>query len=324
MNESRWSLGEVEAGLRALVRGIAPEGPLPVGAARCVAAVQAHLGTCFDPAALAPIAPAELAARIRDPWLRQQLVRALVVTALVDRAPTRGHIERIRAVAAALAIDEPGVTDLALFVEGRTLRLRRHLLARFWVVDRVRARIAQRGFLRAVVPALVATLLRRHGDPALAARFRALRVLPEGTLGRAFLAYLERNHFALPGEPGAVSDIIVQHDLAHVLGDYDTTSTEEVLITAFSTGHRRRDPFAYLLFGIFQFHLGVRLTPAALPEVGNFDPASALEAIRRGAAMNVDLTGEWDYWPMMDQPLEAVRARYGVSPRAVLAPRAVA
>jgi hypothetical protein len=243
---------------------------------------------------------------------------------MVDRAPTQAHVARIRAVAAALAVDEPGVDDLALFVAGHKLRLRRHLLARFWVVGRVRARIAERGFIRAVVPALVATFLRRYHDPALAARFRALRALPDGTLGRAFLAYLERNHFVLPGEPGAVSDIIVQHDLAHVLGGYDTTPAEEVLITGFSTGHRRNDPFAYLLFGIFQFHLGVRLTPGAAPEVGYFDPARVLEAIRRGAAMNVDLTGDWDYWPMMDQPLEAVRTQYGVAPRAALAAGAAA
>jgi hypothetical protein len=311
-----WAAAEIEAGLRALVRTIAPEGPLPEGASRCVAALQEFLGTRLDAARLAPIELPALTASLLDPWLRQQLVRAMVVTAMADRAPTRDQLERIEAVSAALEVDEPGVVDLRLFIERKRLRLRRHLLGRFWAIERLKARIAERGFFRAVIPAVIATFFRRYRNPALAARFRALRALQEGTLGRAFLAYLDDNHFPLPGERGAVSDIIVQHDLAHVLGGYGTTPAEEVLITAFSTGHRKSDPFAYLLFGIFQFHLGLQVTPGAEPEVNYFDPVRVLGAIRRGAAMRVDLTADWNYWPLMAQPLEAVREDYGVRPRA--------
>lgn len=314
------SATELEAALRVLVATITPNGTaeepaLPPVAARLVVALRdAFLpGVPLpEPGDAGPGDAGSAALLVRSPWLRLQLVRAIVVAALADGAPSRALARRVAAVAEALDVREPGVTDLRLFAEGKRLRLRLHLLRRFWVVDRVKARIPERGFFRSVFPALFATFFRRYEDPALAARFRALSALPADTLGRAFLDYLRGNGFSLPGERGAVSDIIVQHDLAHVLGGYGTTPAEEVLVTGFSAGHRIRDPFGYLLFGMFQFHLGVRLTPGALPERGFFDPRRVLAAVRRGAAMNVDLTGDWDYWPWMSRPITAVREALGV------------
>lgn len=317
MDAHRWTNEELEAGLQALVRTVAPDGALPAGAARCVGAVQSFLGTRFDASRLAPIDLPTLAARLHDPWLRQQLVRTLVVAVLVDRDPTRAQLARIRAVATALDVVEPGIRDLELYLAGRRLRLRLHVLRRFWAVDQLRARIAERGFLRAVVPAVLATFFRRYRNRDLAARFHALRSLPDDSLGRGFLSYLATNGFPVPGELGAVSDIIVAHDLVHVLGDYGTTPAEEVLVACFSAGHRVEDPFAFVLFVLFQFHLGVQMTPGAAPETGYFDPVTALEAVRRGAEVPRDLTGAWDYGAVLDQPVAALRARLRIAPRAV-------
>lgn len=35
-----------------------------------------------------------------------------------------------------------------------------------------------------------------------------------------------------------------------------------------------------------------------------------IEAFARGARMNIDLSDAWDYWPVMDRPLEEVRRLY--------------
>jgi hypothetical protein len=51
---------ELEAGMRALVRTLAPDGPLLPGAARVVDALQCHLGTHHDVVHLAPIDVASL------------------------------------------------------------------------------------------------------------------------------------------------------------------------------------------------------------------------------------------------------------------------
>jgi hypothetical protein len=37
-------------------------------------------------------------------------------------------------------------------------------------------------------------------------------------------------------------------------------------------------------------------------------------AIRRGAAMNVDLNSGWDYWPVMGEQVEELRRRYHILP----------
>lgn len=306
---------ELEAGMRALVRTLAPDGPLLPGAARVVDALQSHLGTHHDVAHLAPIDAASLAGQLVDPWLRRQLVRALIIGILIDGVCTRADLARVEQVAAVLGVDEPALTDVRLLLAGKRWRLRRHLLARFWVVDRVKARIAERGVLRTIVPLIYATFFHRYRNRELARRYAALRDLPEGSLGRAYIAYIDANRFGLPGERGAVSDIIVQHDLAHVLGDYDTTPAEEVLVASFSAGHRAKDPFAFIMFVMLQFHLGLRMTPGAKAERGYFDPAHVLAAIARGAQLNIDLTARWDYWADLRAPLEAVRRRYNVAPR---------
>jgi len=189
------------------------------------------------------------------------------------------------------------------------------IMARFWVVDHVKARIAERGVLRTIVPLIYSTFFRRYRNRELARRYAALRDLPERSLGRAYVAYIDANKFGLPGERGAISDLIVPHDLAHVLGDYGTEPAEEVLVASFSAGHRVKDPFAFLMFVMLQFHLGLRVTPGAKAERGYFDPAHVLAAIARGAELNIDLTARWDYWTDLAAPLETVRRRYNVSPR---------
>jgi ubiquinone biosynthesis protein Coq4 len=147
--------------------------------------------------------------------------------------------------------------------------------------------------------------------------------LPHGTLGRGYIEYLETNRFPLPGERGAVSDIILPHDLAHVLGGYSTAPADEVLVASFSAGHRLADPFAMVMFVLFQFHLGLRVTPGAKAERGLFDPASVLDAIVRGSAVTFDLTSvRWDYWMDMPVSLDELRARFNIVPRTTAMPRA--
>jgi hypothetical protein len=306
---------ELEAGMRALVTTLAPDGPLLPGAARVVDALHAYLGTRRDAVRPEPIEDARLVAQLVDPWLRQQLVRALIIGILIDGVCTRADLARVEHIAAILGVSEPALTDVQLLLAGKRWRLRRHLIRRFWVVDHIKARIAERGLLRTIIPLIYSTVFRRYRNRELARRYAALRNLPEGSLGRAYLGYVDANKFGLPGERGAVSDIIVQHDLAHVLGDYDTTPAEEVLVASFSAGHRVKDPFAFTMFVMFQFHLGLRVTPGAKAERGYFDPARVLAAIARGAELTIDLTARWDYWADLAEPLETVRRKYNVPPR---------
>lgn len=308
---------EIEAGLRALVRTLAPAGGLTGGRARLVAAIQNHFGTYYQLSDLEPISDHALAAYLVDPWLRQQLVRALVIGLLIDGTATYAELARIEAVAACLGVDEPAITDAAYFMAGKKWRLRRRVISRFWALEHVRARVAKRGFLRTVIPVIGATIFGWYRNKELARKFATLRAYPPGSLGRGYIDYLERNHYPLPGERGATSDIIVPHDLAHVLGGYSTAPSDEVLVASFSAGHRAKDGFAMVMFVLFQFHLGLRITPGAKAERGLFDPATVIEAIARGAAATADLTAvDWQFWDDFAAPIEELRRRYHVAPRA--------
>jgi hypothetical protein len=109
---------------------------------------------------------------------------------------------------------------------------------------------------------------------------------------------------------------MLYHDCTHVLSGYDTTPEGEVQVACFSAGYRRKDPFAFVFFVLLQFHVGVRMTPITVARTGVFDPAKALIALRRGVAMNVDLTDGWEYWPVMGEQVEELRKRYGIPPLA--------
>lgn len=143
-------------------------------------------------------------------------------------------------------------------------------------------------------------MIGKYEDPALAARYRVLEHYPHGSLGRSYWEYCRKNGFALPGEKGGAPEQIMFHDSAHVLSGYGTTPDEEVQVACFSAGFQRREPWIFVFFVLLQFHVGIRMTPITTARTGFFDSEKAMIAIRRGAAMNVDLNDGWEYWPVME------------------------
>ena len=70
----------------------------------------------------------------------------------------------------------------------------------------------------------------------------------------------------------------------------------------------------FLLFGILQFHLGLRITPVAHGQHGHFSVPDVLRALARGAACRIDFSDHFDFFRYAAQPLAALRAEWGVSP----------
>jgi hypothetical protein len=145
--------------------------------------------------------------------------------------------------------------------------------------------------------------------------YKRLGLLPEGTLGREYWKHLTEVGFGFPGEPGGIADSVAYHDIVHVLAENDTTALGEIQQGSFQGGNRREDGFFFVQFVILQFHHGIRITPVAPPTYGNFDPERVLWAIHRGARCSVDLTHQWDFWPLMKLSLEEARARIGLLPK---------
>lgn len=299
-------------GLRAMKTVALADGELHDAELRMLASVQAILGTNHPVESLAPVTAEELAAALTDRQIRHQLVQGLIVVSLIDGTANGRETEAVERFAQALEVDVPEVRDLRYLLNGEMLRLRLDLARRFWLREKVKE-IWQTERFRGLYK-FVRGMVGRYEDPALASRYQALEQYPPGSLGRAYWEYCRENGFPLPGEKGGAAEQILFHDCAHVLSGYGTTPDEEVQVACFSAGFQRRDPWAFVFFVLLQFHVGVRVTPITGARTGFFDPAKALIAIRRGAAMTVDLNNGWDYWPVMAEQLDDLRRRYNILP----------
>lgn len=249
---------------------------------------------------------ATIALHVTDPHMRKRLVQLALVTALIEGEPTPVTTDAIKRLAAALEVDEDGVRVLREVANGHLL------LARFDFARRMR-KFALRGDAAGAVKQILSTLIGLE-DKAVAARYRALADYPPGTVGRTWHDHLAQNGFPFPGERYGVPELGLFHDVGHVLSGYGTEPEEEIQQAAFQAGFVRKDGFLFLLFGILQFHLGMRLTPVAEAEKGLFDVKKVLRAAERGAACEVDLSEDFDFWSIADVQVSELRARYGVPP----------
>jgi hypothetical protein len=250
-----------------------------------------------------------LADAIVAPEDREHLVQSLVVMALVDGSVDRHRIARVLDYAKALGKHADGVHQLAELGRG-------HLA---WV----RAD-AQRRNLRSIAGHDVAESVdawilpyRDRPDPSLAARYRALRALPEDTLGRGFFDFYRSHGFAFPGEPQGVNERFgTPHDSTHVLSGYDTSPGGELMVSTFTAGMHPREPMSgHILPVIMSWHLGIELVKFAGSMTHALTPDAFWNAWARGNATTTDtFDAAWDFWAVAPRPLDEVRRDYGIAP----------
>jgi tellurite resistance protein len=305
-------------GLRAMKTVALADGALDASELHMMESIQRIFGTTYRLERLDPITPAELARAIPDRQIRRQLVNGLIVMSLIDRETSSPEADLVEQFAQALEVCVPEVKDLRHLLKGEILRLRLDLVRRFWLREKVNEIWNIEGIRG--IDKFLRGMIGRYEDAALAARYQALEQYPSGSLGRAYWEYCRRNGFPLPGEKGGAAEPILFHDCAHILSGYSTDPEGEVQVACFSAGFQRRDPFTFVFFVLLQFHLGIRMTPITNARTGFFDPEKALTAIRRGAAMNVDLNNGWDYWPVMGEQVEELRRRYNILPLETFTP----
>jgi hypothetical protein len=257
---------------------------------------------------LEPIDFDELARAVVDPHRRKRAVQLAIVMAFVEGPPSEPTLKSVQALASALEISEQGLRVLYDMSHGHSL------LARFEMGRRMRAFVKNvpdfPGFGK-----LAMSLVGVGGeDPALAQRYRALEACPKGSFGRALFDHFTQNGFAFPGEKHGVGAMVF-HDVGHVLSGYSVEPEGEIQQAAFQAGFTRHDGFLFLLFGILQFHVGLRITPVAKGQHGLFDVNAVLRAAERGAACRVDLGDRFDHFAYANMPLSEVRERLGVPPQ---------
>ena len=299
-------------GLRAMKTVAMADGALDESELHMLASVQRVIGTNYVVEELAPITPAELARAFPDPQLRRQLVQGLIVVSLIDGKPNAQETDLVEGFAQALEISDPEVKSLRHVLNGGIFQLRLDLVRRVWLRPKVKEIWNKEG-IRGLYK-FVRGMMGRYENKEIAARYQALEDYPSGSLGKSYWEYCRKNGFALPGEKGGAPEQILFHDCAHVLSGYGTAPEEEVQVACFSAGFQRREPWIFVFFVLLQFHVGIRMTPITTARTGFFDPSKAMIALRRGAAMNIDLNDGWDYWPVMGEQVEELRRRYNILP----------
>lgn len=262
--------------------------------------------------AVTSVTPHQVAQSIPQEHHRRRLLQMAIVMAMVNGETTPQQQQALKVLSKALAVHEQGLRVLQEAVSGH------QRLAQFWMMRRMMSQI--------VVPALheegivgvkkiVASLFFKGGeDPAIAQKYHRLGQLPKGTLGHTFWQHYTENGLPFPGEAGGIPERLIFHDLGHILSGYNTTPQDEIQQGAFQAGFIRKDGFAFLLFVILHFHWNIKITPIADPAQGLFDIPLVIHALQRGAACSVDLSDHWNFWEVVDLPLNVVRDRYNIPP----------
>jgi hypothetical protein len=297
---------ELDAVLRAL-RNVALANDRFTDAERALVEGVAHVHEVeIDADELEPISFDEVARVVVDPHRRKRAVQLAIVTALVEGTPSDATEKAVREFASALGLDEEGLDVLYEVTHGRALLARIDMFRRF--TRFLRNAKGFPGILKFALPLFGFGA----GDERLAARYRALGDCARGTMGRALYDHFVENEFEFPGEPGGIP--LVFHDVGHILSGYGTDPQGEIQQAAFQAGFARRDGFTFLLFGILQFHVGMRITPVAKGYYGLFDVPLVLTALHRGASCKVDLSEDYDIFADKDRPLDEVRRELGILP----------
>lgn len=178
--------------------------------------------------------------------------------------------------------------------------------------------------LGASVPAqtlgVVKAKLKIDGNPDVLAQFERYQSYPEGTVGKTMFQYFDDNEFDLPGTPGNYfSNNLIVHDLHHVLSGYDTSPLGELAVQAFDDGISRVNYASALVAIVAQFQLAVAIDPSIPTWIEQFDPEIMFAAKRRGLNCTENyLDGDYNFDPLMREPLSDVRKRFNISEEGML------
>jgi hypothetical protein len=304
--------------MRAVKTVITADGPMRDSQRNAMEMAQRYfLHTQHDITALEPVAPDVLAREIASVDLRRQLIQIMCAYVLLGKEIRPEHVAAIKGYARAFDIDDPAVDHLRYVIEDRIRWLKLDFRRRSLMGDVVK-QAYDSGGVKGVFDTVMQ--IAGHGEDAqLAARFDAFERLPEGTLGRGLWEFYQKNGFTLPGHKNGTALPLIVHDFMHVLAGYEADVMGEVRTLGFQTGFKREKPLMFVFLLLFQTQIGIEM--AGLVKAGStkdlFDQPAAIEelfkAYARGAQMNVDLMdGSWDYWAVVDRPIEELRARYGV------------
>jgi hypothetical protein len=311
------SLAQASVIAQAMQAVITAEGriePLPVEI-ESIGAIQRHL--LHQPDRLDTrdqTLPTNLATAIDDVDMRRQTVRILTLLPVLDQKVLPEKATVVEKAAGQLGIEDRGLVILRQAVKRQHRRIAMATMSRsvahYWSPTgkaRLRDWLDMARIMLPTIPGLYSVLT----DKELLARYQALAKKPAATTGHVLHDFYVKRGFPLPGEPKSFPEGWGKHEIYHLLGEYDTTLQGEMLNAAFSGGNTEQLCMDLLLATLLQFHAGRQVLPGPAP-VGLLQPDPFFRAVARGAAMNVDLLHGWNFWSIVDLPLEEVRRKFQI------------
>lgn len=306
------TVGQARAAAGALRSVVAADGDPAKNGARLLEVAAGSLELGDDWRGLPTITAEVVGEAFPTPEARRALVDALLVAACIEGEVTLNGEAAVRSLATALGVRSPWVDLLPALRRRQAFAVKRKLVRRSPDARRLLARTWAEDGLIGLWRALL-FVLGAHQDPALAARFRAMSALPEGTVGRTFFDDFQARKLAFPGERGGMPERMVHHDLMHVVNRYDTDAAGECELAGFYAGSTPGESFTFIVIVLAQFHLGMAVSPSVVtPARLAFDPARVVAAFLRGRRLRVDVMGPWDYWTILPLPIDEAQARLGL------------
>jgi len=284
---------------------------------RVVAALGRHLWS-VNPTELHPLEPLEVADGLPDSEMRRRFLQLAIIVQFCRHPATVEQEQRLETYAAAVAIDGPQLDSI-----------------RDWITED--AEHATYDYVRRYRQFLTDLSepepLQLDADPVMPA-LRALIDLPEGSLGREFLAFYERNGLTLPGPNTPSPEYYVSHDMNHVIAGYESTGIEEIALGAFKLGMHDTEANWMAFMSNLLIHeagllkhgkaageqfvpYGGEIYPDAYGQGALHLPGASdvlAEAFVRGSTTTTDFS-QIDHLAIAHQPLEEVRAEHGVIAR---------
>lgn len=260
----------------------------------------------LDPAGITPLGPADAARALPDPLLRRRFHEVVIALEVCRHPLTATQVERVEAYATALGFTGPDLGMLRDLVEVGTERAAADF-HRF-----LAGNLAER-----VEPGLGGVAPADAPEPGLVARLAAFADIPDGSVGRAYLAFYERHRLTLPGAVAIdMNHFFVAHDMTHVIAGIEPTGAGEVALSAFQMGMDDNDVNASALLASLVVHeAGFGAPPTVAAEERILDGVGAAELLARELARGARCSGDFslvDHFALAPLPLGEVRERFGV------------
>ena len=280
-----------------------------------ISAVSSHLWH-QDASVLNGIEPGPLAQALTDDDVRRRFVQLAIIVMFCRHPHSEEQVAQLDRYASALGIHGDELDAVSSWISEST-------------------ELASIDFIRSYgnyLPALSDKVADYAGGGDVLPEVEALRLLPEGTLGWAFLRFYERNGFHLPGPTTPTPAYYISHDMNHVIAGYEPTGPGEISLGAFKLAMSDTDANWMAFMTNLLIHEAGLLkhgsTTQFIPYGGDIYPdadgqgalhlpgaASMLgEAFERGSAVHGDFS-QIDHLGIAHRPLAEIRAEYGVVPR---------